>query len=376
MPYLLKTRLLATSLAILLAASATIAAAEPSTDNLHTTLTKLATQNHICAVSVAIIKNRKLDSIESATGCEPPLALNADSVYQAASLGKPVFAYAVLQLVAQGKLDLDTPVLHYLPQGYQHAFAPFALKGDGQSELVTDPRFKKVTVRMVLNHTSGLPNWASGPMGFEADPGTQWHYSGEGYVMLQRAVEAVTGEPLNAYMAQHVFKPMAMDHSDYVWSAPLAQQLVPGSKVDGTPRKTLKLTMPIAAASLYSSAADYGKFVTTVLGDERLLQQITAWPVVVDNSLNLSWGLGWGVERTQGDTLIWHWGNNPGYRAFVIASVRTGDGFVMLTNTENGLKLAPALTQKVLPGEHKIFGFSLLGGGLLETLCNAVHVCF
>lgn len=364
--------LLMSALSMFLAGCASPSKIDPTSEDLHETLKILATRHHVCGVAIAVIKNRKLDSMDSATGCMPTLALNSGSVFQAASLGKPVFAYAVLKLVAQGKLELDTPLVKYLPQGYRHQFYP--LKAE-PSDLVTDPRIQTVTVRMVLNHTSGLPNWAFGPLSFDSAPGTKWDYSGEGFVLLQRAVEAITGEPLDRFMTAQVFKPLAMDHSDYVWNERIAQNLLPGTKANGAPRTTMDLKKPIGAFSLHTTAADYGKFLVTVLNDDHVLKQLTASPVTVDPSLDLSWGLGWGIERTQDDLYIWHWGNNTGYRAFVIASVRTGDGFVMLTNSENGLELAEPITQKILPGEHKLFQFSMLGDDIINLVCKTLRLC-
>lgn len=335
-------------------------------------LKALAEEHHVCAVAVAVIKNRQLAAVDTASGCTPAAALHAGSVFQAASLSKPVFAYAVLRLAAQGKLDLDAPLLTYLPQGYRHRFYPLRAEPE---ELVTDPRLQAVTARMVLNHTSGLPNWASGPLGFDAEPGAQWGYSGEGYVLLQRAVEAVTGQPLDQFMGAQVFQPLAMVHSSYVWSERIAPNLLPGTKANGAPRTAMALTTPVAAFSLYTTAEDYGKFLVKLLNDDAMLTQLTASPVMVDASLDLSWGLGWGIERHQEDTYIWQWGNNTGYRAFVMGSVRTGDGLVMLTNSENGLALAEPLTRKVMPGKHKLFRFSALDGGVLNRLCTALGLC-
>lgn len=340
--------------------------------NLDENLKVLATKHHVCGVSIAVIKNRKLDSIDSASGRQPALALKSDSVFQAASLSKPVFAHAVLKLVAQGKLELDAPVVKYLPQGYRHQFNPLKVE---PSDLVTDPRILAVTVRMALNHTSGLPNWASGPLSFDSDPGTKWSYSGEGYVLLQRAVETVTGEPLDRFITSQVFKPLVMDNSNYVRSERTAQNLLPGTKANGTPRATMDFKNPISAFTLTTTASDYGKFLVAVLCDDHVLEQITTLPITVDPSLNLGWGLGWGIERTQDDLYVWHWGNNTGYRAFVIASIRTGDGFVMLTNSENGLELAEPITRKILPGEHKIFQFPMLRGDIINMLCNTLSLC-
>ena len=347
-----------------------------STEDLHSTLERLAARHHICGVAIAVVKDRKFDSIDTATGCLPALTVNSDSVFQAASLSKTVFAYEVLKLVEQGKLELDAPIMKYLPQGYRHQFNPFATKPPFKIDIVTDSRIQEVTIRMVLNHTSGLPNWASGSLSFDSTPGAKWQYSGEGFVLLQRAVEKVTGKPLDKLMIEQVFKPQAMSHSDYIWSSQLEQNMLPGNKANAAPRARWDFTTPIAPVTLYTSAADYGNFLVTLLNDGYLLKQITETPVTVDPSLNLSWGLGWGIERTKDDLFIWHWGNNPGYRAFVIASVRTGNGFVMLTNSENGLKLAKPITQKVLPGEHKIFQFSMLGDSITDVLCQTLSLCF
>ena len=365
-------KLLAPILSTSLLACASSNTVEPTFEDLHTTLARLAAKHHVCGVAIAMIKNRKLDAMEFASGCEPTLAPNADSVFQAASLSKPIFAYEVLKLVEQGKLELDVPVMQYLPQGFRHQFRPLEAE---PSDLVTDPQIQAITVRMLLSHTSGLPNWASGPLRFDSAPGEKWGYSGEGFVLLQRAAEAVTGAPLDQLMSSQVFKPLAMDHSDYVWNSRFAQTILPGTKANGAPRTRWELKRPVAAFTLYTSVADYGKFLVTVLNDDQVLKQITASPVVVDPSLNLSWGLGWGIERVQDNLYIWHWGNNPGYRAFVIASVRTGDGLVMLTNSENGLKLAESITHKVLPDEHTLFQSPVLGSGITEILCETLRLC-
>jgi CubicO group peptidase (beta-lactamase class C family) len=341
--------------------------------NLHDTLQRLASQHGVCNVAVAVIKNRKLDAVDTAMGCASALTLNPDSVFQAASLSKPVFAYGVMKLVQEGKLDLDAPVVQYLPQGYLHQFYPYLTSSP--TNLVTDPRLQKMTVRMALNHTSGLPNWAQGPLVVNTSPGEKWQYSGEGYMLLQRAVEAVTQEKLDAWMAKQVFAPLAMHQSSFVWRPSFEKITIPGTTRDGVSMKPWQFSVPVSAFSLVTSAQDYGRFLETVLNDERILQQVVASPVAVNPQLNLSWGLGWGIERGKDDLFIWHWGNNPSYRAFVIASVKTGNGFVMLTNSDKGLALAEPLANQVLPGQHKVFRFHQLRDGLANLLCETLDVC-
>lgn len=332
-----------------------------------------ATKYGVCATA-AIIKDRKLLPIETAQGCATSSPLTPKSVFEAASLSKPVFAYAVLKLVQEGKMDLDAPVTSYLPQGYEHKFRPY--RADSKTDLVSDHRLQAVTVRMALNHTSGLPNWSGGPLAFDLSPGEKWQYSGEGYVLLQSAVEAVTNERLDEVMARRVFEPLGMTHSEYTRKPRLETYIVPGSSSDGTATRPFPFRIPISAFTLYTSAQDYGLFLAALLNDAPTLRQIVDSPVPVNPKLNLSWGLGWGLERHADDVVIWHWGNNPGYRAFGMASTQTGDGFVLLTNSDGGMALAEPFGRAVVPGApHKTFRFHLLREGLTNLLCGTIDVC-
>ncbi|MBI5719955.1 MAG: beta-lactamase family protein [Burkholderiales bacterium] len=338
-------------------------------------LLRLAQRHRICGVAVAVIRQRSPQAITTASGCDPAMAVRPDSVFQAASLSKPVFAYAVLKLVQQGRLALDASVLQYLPQGYRHAFDPLQYGPAAQTDEVADPRLGAVTVRMLLQHTAGLPNWASGPLRFEGTPGARWAYSGEGYVLLQRAVEAVMGQPLDVVMQEQVFGPLGMTHSSQRWTPQVALQLLPGTRADGVPRRVVPLRQPVAAFSLYTTVGDYARFLVALLDDPALLAQITDSPVDVDPRLNLSWGLGWGLEQSADGVHLWQWGNNPGYRAFVMARPGSGDGLVMLTNGDGGLKLAEPLVRAAVPGEHKVFRSRFLSGGVMDTLCRVLGLC-
>lgn len=349
------------------------AAAAAQAAELRANLEHLAGRYGVCTVAVAVVRNRALQSVETAHGCDADSALTQGSVFEAASLGKPVFAYAVLKLVQQGKMDLDAPVLKYLPQGYAHRYR--AYQADSPIDQVSDPRLAAVTVRMALNHTSGLPNWSGGPLSFDGAPGARWQYSGEGYVLLQRAVEAVTGEGLDQFMQGQLFGPLGMTHSAYTRQAGIGQRLVPGSSNYGVALPSFAYREPVAAFTLYTSAGDYGRFLAALLQDDTSLRQIVASPVAANARPELSWGLGWGLERRQGEDFIWHWGNNSGYRNFVMASPRSGDGFVMFTNSERGMALAEPIGEKVLPGPHPVYRFHLLRDGLANLLCEMVDVC-
>ncbi|WP_307691909.1 serine hydrolase domain-containing protein [Variovorax ginsengisoli] len=255
---------------------------------------------------------------------------------------------------------LLVPLLTYLPQGYVHRQNPLDDRAESKTDLVSDPRIGQVTTRMVLNHTTGLPNWSKAPLHFDADPGATWQYSGEGYMLLQRAVEMVTGQSLDAFMRSQVFEPLSMQSSAYTWGANSVGTLVPTMASDGTKRKLKPFAVPVVPTSLYTSAPDYGRFVVALLNDRAALEKITASPVTVSRQLDLQWGLGWAIERADDGPFIWHWGNNLGYRSFVMASVRTGDGFVMFTDSDDDMALAEPIAQAMLAGKHKLFDFAML----------------
>jgi CubicO group peptidase (beta-lactamase class C family) len=145
--------------------------------------------------------------------------VTGETVFEAASLSKPVFAYGVLKLLEQGKLGLDVPLTAYLPK-------PF---------VAGDERLAKITARIVLSHRTGFPNWPAddGSVSIYFMPGTRFSYSGEGYIYLQRVVEQITGKSLNQYMTEAVFTPLGMTSSSYVWRPDFDALTATGYDSDG-----------------------------------------------------------------------------------------------------------------------------------------------
>ena len=109
--------------------------------------------------------------------------VDTGTIFEAASLSKPVFAYTVLRLADRGDLDLDRPLFQSLEY----------------PRLARDERYKRITARMVLSHATGLPNWGGETLTLQFDPGTAYGYSGEGFVFLQKVVEHLTGRSLDEW---------------------------------------------------------------------------------------------------------------------------------------------------------------------------------
>lgn len=226
--------------------------------------------------------------------------VTGETVFEAASLSKPLFTYGVLKLVDQGKLGLDVPLTKYLPK-------PF---------VAGDDRLAKITARIVLSHRTGFPNWPAddGSVSIYFTPGERFSYSGEGYIYLQRVVEKITGEPLNEYMTQAVFTPLGMSSSSYVWRPDFDALTATGHDSDGKPTELEKPAEALAASTLNTSARDYALFVEAVLTGKGLnpatLREMETPEIALDPecricikhepkqlSKNLFWGLGWGIER-------------------------------------------------------------------------------
>ncbi len=279
------------------------------------------------------------------------LQLMDDTIFEAASLSKPVFAYGVLKLVEQGKLDLDAPLTGYLPKPY--------IEGD--------ERLKLITARIVLSHRTGFPNWRGDgkALTIQFRPGERFSYSGEGFVYLQKVVEQITGKPLNEYMTEVVFAPLGMKSSSYVWRPEFDERTATGHDADGLTEEKFKPTEANAAASLHTTAADYATFVEAILDGKGLkhktLKQMETAQIAVDSnctnctehpakelSKELFWGLGWGIAQTLHGEVLWHWGDNGAFRCFVAANPKRKSGVVFFTNSENGLAITEDVVQAAL----------------------------
>jgi CubicO group peptidase (beta-lactamase class C family) len=278
------------------------------------------------------------------------------SVFEAASLSKPVFAYAVLTLVDAGLVDLDTPVSKYLP---------------GRYDVGDDARLDLITPRHVLSHQSGFPNWRPGsdPLKIHFTPGDRFSYSGEGFVYLAAAVERITGQTLEAFMRRTVFDPLGMSSSSYVWQGRYETLKVYNHSLLGDLAGRRTPWRANAAASLHTTAGDYARFVAAVMAgrglrpetaralmspqsrpDERGINTATA-PPTGRPAAGVAWGLGWGLEQEGEGWSVWHWGDNGTTKAYVVASPTRGTGVVFFANSENGLLLAPSIVTSVMGGE-------------------------
>ncbi|MDQ2795337.1 MAG: beta-lactamase family protein [Bacteroidota bacterium] len=288
-----------------------------------------------------------------------PAAVDATTTFEAASLGKAVLAYVALRLVDRGVLALDKPLLAYAPyprlQGARNA--------------------NKITARMVLGHTTGLPNWAISPLSLEwattplrlkYAPDSCWNYSGEGYVFLQKTLEHLTGKSFETLAREEVFRPLGMAHSSFVWQQKFAANAASGHHDQSKPTPIAHYPAGYGAYSLFSTAADYSRILQAVMTG-RGLKPATALllrtpasearrcgqPATAADPF-IAWACGVGLATTSRGLAQWQWGDNGNFKGFYMTLPDTQESLVFLTNSSNGLKMADDLLRLFFgPGEYR-----------------------
>jgi CubicO group peptidase (beta-lactamase class C family) len=308
-----------------------------------------------------------------------------ETLFEAASMTKPVFAYLVMRLVDENLLELERPLVDYRRPEY--------LSGDAD--------LKRITVRDVLRHSSGLPNWASEPLATTSTPGLRYTYSGEAMVWLQLIVEKLVGAGLGAVMRDRLFAPAGMSSSTFGWDEGVAAAAVHGHSGPGDDERKLpaqptrqlgnqllpiakKWRKPIAswtyedsvaamreadpgtapsthnllvnaAGGLLTTARDYARFMALMMEGRRR----AAWEISESSRRSMltihlevrgrdvARGLGWELEQGRGARLFQHSGSNYGiFRTLGVGDAEARRAIVILTNGANGNVLAQRIVRE------------------------------
>jgi CubicO group peptidase (beta-lactamase class C family) len=284
-----------------------------------------------------------------------------ETLFEAASVSKTAFAYAVMKLCENGVLNLDTPLVKY--------GAPPLLEGD--------PRTEQITARHVLSHTSGFQDFRSRkePLKIHFSPGEKFLYSGEGYYYLQSAVTHLTGHvdrndcakyecdlevcgtDIEAYLKRTLLQPFGMEASGYLWNDILAEHSASPHDAEGRPSAKKRPRPPDVArygscGGLHTSATEYAKFLIEIVNpkesaafrltrnslDEMLRPQIKLPKTEKIDGAD-SWALGWAVQERKTGNVIVHSGGQAGFQSLTMASVGRKSGFIVLTNSDTGWKV-------------------------------------
>lgn len=326
--------------------------AEKAIQRIQKELPALLPQAFVPGATIAVIEGRSVvwQGAFGSKNAETGEPMTLDTVFEAASLSKPVFAYGVMKLVGRGLLDLDKPLVEYIDESSLQQAYPPTRNGD--------PRYKKITARHVLTHSTGFPNWfRGGGMVFNFDPGERFSYSGEAYSFLAAVVEKITGKTFNDFMSETVLTPLGMEDSSYVWLDKYEKRFSAAHDFAGGRVKRGKARRPMPGASLYTTAHDYAKFLVALLNGQDLTE--SAWKAMLSPQIEVfardrgnekvfDWGLGVGLHRTEKGLGFWHWGDNGEFHAYFEVLPAEKRGLIVFMNGVNGQAISQAVTKMAL----------------------------
>lgn len=227
------------------------------TDDIDAVALRLMAAENVQGLALAVIEEGKVAYVVTygRRSVERNLPLTVDTIMYGASLTKTAFAYLVLQLVDEGRLGLDTPVGELLPRPLPE-YAEFA-------DLADDERWRLLTPRILLTHTSGFANFrwleADGRLRFHHDPGIRYGYSGEGFYILQLILEEGLGLDVGGEMQARVFDRFGMKDTSMSWRPDFAANLADGYGLDGAMEPHDERGSVSAAGSMDTSIADQAR---------------------------------------------------------------------------------------------------------------------
>ncbi len=292
---------------------------------------KWLNENRVPTLGLGIIDNGKLKQVKVYGEITKGVSAPYNTIFNVASLTKPVTALVALKLVSLGKWNLDEPLYKYWTD----------------PDIANDPRTKKLTTRLILSHQTGFPNWRwmneDKKLNFQFDPGTKYQYSGEGFEYLRKALEKKFKKSLQQLANELIFKPLEMDDTRYIWDKNVdTSRLAVGYDKNGKAYETIKNKIPNAADDLLTTIGDYGNFLLSVMNSEGLTKQVfddmKTNQVATKNGKHF--GLGFEIyDLGNGDIALSHGGSDKGVQTIVFIIPKTKQGLLIFTNVDDGYKV-------------------------------------
>jgi CubicO group peptidase (beta-lactamase class C family) len=288
----------------------------------------------IPGLSLAIINNGSIVYVKNygVKNSETKEKVDENTIFEACSLSKPVFAYFVLKQVEKGVLDLDKPLYSYY--------------SDPKIDTAND-YYKLVTARMVLSHSTGFPNWRkdenfSNPLFFINQPGTKFGYSGEGFQYLARVLGKIlnlTDQELNALFQKEVVKPLKIKSMNFTWNDSL-KALKAYSHRNGKPTDNSSQGPKDwfgSAGSLHTNARDYAMFLVYLMKNDNSInrQFLTLQTDLPAQPDGLFRSFGFPYKMSDEKIKFYHTGNNSDTRAYCHFYPKQKLGVVMFSNCDN-----------------------------------------
>lgn len=229
---------------------------------------RLMSKENVVGMAVAVIDQGKVVHVNAygLRNRERNLPLETDTIMYGASLTKVAFAYMVMQLVDEGRLDLDKSIADYLPKPLPEY--------EDYADLAGDERWRKLTPRILLNHASGFSNLRfleeDGKLRFHWTPGERYGYSNEGIWVLQNTLAWGLGLDIGAEMQRRVWDRFGMTRTSMQWRADFADNNADGYALDGTFEPHDHRDNVAAAGSMDSTIADQANLWAGIVNGEGL----------------------------------------------------------------------------------------------------------
>ncbi len=316
---------------------------EKSIFDNQTEIEKWLKENKVPTLGIGIIEKGKLQQVKVFGEITQGIAAPYNTIFNVASLTKPVTAMVALKLVSLGKWNLDEPVYTYWTD----------------PDIANDTRNKKLTTRIILSHQTGFPNWRwmneNKKLSFQFDPGTQYQYSGEGMEYLRKALEKKFNKSLQQLADELIFQPLKMTDTKYVWDKNVdTTRLAIGYNKDGKAYETVKNKTPNAADDLLTTVEDYGKFLVSVMNSDGLsknmFEEMTKNQVT--STKGKHFGLGFEIyDLGNGEMALSHGGSDNGVQTIVFILPKTKQGLLIFTNSDTGGSVYETLLKHYL-GEN------------------------
>lgn len=303
----------------------------------------------IPGMSIAIINDAKIvyHRALGVTNIETKEKVTDETLFDCGSMSKTPFAFLVMKMVEKGILNLDQPLYTYLPN----------------PDISNDERYKLITARMVLCHTTGFVNWRwfnkDNKLELKFTPGTSFGYSGEGYEYLANVVAHLNNIPKNGIQnlfEKEVAGPLGMQHANYTWNDYLEKHRATGhvdGKVMNTPwGSSAKNPNFFAAFSLQSEAKSYANFLIAMIKEEGLKKTIfyemlkdqVVFPTILYNTNapktdSSTWCLGIQKVHSEFGYEYLHTNNNYNFTGGFMFNQQQKFGYVFFTNSNKGIEL-------------------------------------
>lgn len=325
------------------------------------TVKRLMEKANVQGLSLSIINKNQQAYIKSYgfKNIDKNEYLDTSTVLYAASFSKAVFGYLTMKLAQEKVIDLDKPLHKYLSKPISE-YEYF-------SDLKFDDRWKLMTARMCLSHTTGLPNvrWfhpttgvqdTLGVMKIYFAPGKKYAYSGEGIKLLQLVIEEITKKNVEELAIEKIFRPIGMTRTGYIWYERFDDNYATGHLEDNTLNPKKKRTTPVAGASLVTTISDYTRFIEYLMKqkglDKKMFKEMispqieilskTQFPPITEETttenkaINLSYGLGWGLLKCKYGRAFFKEGHDDAWRNYNINFIDKGISIIIITNSANG----------------------------------------